>query len=107
MPPVQFQIDSREKGQTIAAVVKARFGLTWARAKRLVEGRHVKIGGQVEADPARRVRPGIRVEVAAGAVEAKSFKAVGKPRDKKKAPAPAPPKGKAKPKSSRPVLATP
>jgi len=71
MPPIQFQIASREKGRTIAAVVKGRFGLSWARAKRLVEGRHVKIGGQVEADPARRVRPGIRVEVAAGAVEVK------------------------------------
>jgi len=71
MPPIQFQIASREKGRTIAAVVKDRFGLSWARAKRLVEGRHVKIGGQVEADPARRVRPGIRVEVAAGTVEQK------------------------------------
>ncbi|HEY2787551.1 MAG TPA: pseudouridine synthase [Fimbriiglobus sp.] len=69
MPALQFLVASREKGHTIASVIKLRFGLSWARAKRLIEGRHVRIGGQVEADPARRVRPGIRVEVAAGAVE--------------------------------------
>ncbi len=71
MPALQFLVASREKGHTIASVVKLRFDLSWARAKRLVEGRHVKIGGQVEADPTRRVRPGIKVEVAAGAVEVK------------------------------------
>ena len=29
--------DRREAGQTVAAVLKARLGLTWSQAKRLVE----------------------------------------------------------------------
>ena len=69
MPPIQFVVDRRAAGQTLAAVLKARFGLSWARAKRLVEGGHVKVSGQVERDVARRLKLGKRVEVAAGAVE--------------------------------------
>lgn len=69
MPPIQFVVDRRAAGQTLAAALKARFGLSWARAKRLVEGGHVKVSGQVERDVARRLKLGKRVEVAAGAVE--------------------------------------
>ncbi len=69
MPPIQFVVDRRAAGQTLAAAVKARLGLSWARAKRLVENGHVKVSGQVERDIARRVKLGKRVEVAAGAVE--------------------------------------
>jgi 23S rRNA pseudouridine1911/1915/1917 synthase len=110
MPPIQFQVASREKGHTIASVVKERFGLSWARAKRLVEGRHVKIGGQVEADPARRVRPGIRVEVAAGTVEVKERGASGEGREKKAATRstrPAEPPRKKPIKSTRSSLLAP
>jgi len=71
MPPITFVVDSREAGQTLAAVLKARFGLSWSQAKRLVERRHVKVGGQVETDVARRLRAGKRVELAAGTVERK------------------------------------
>ena len=39
--------------------------------KRLVEGKHVKVSGQVESDIARRVKAGKRVELAAGTVELK------------------------------------
>jgi 23S rRNA pseudouridine1911/1915/1917 synthase len=69
VPPIQFVVDRRAAGQTLAAALKARFGLSWARAKRLVEGGHVKVSGQVERDGARRLKLGKRVEVAAGAVE--------------------------------------
>src|SRR6516164_3132701 len=99
MPPIQFQVASREKGRTIASVVKERFGLSWARAKRLVEGRHVKIGGQVEADPARRVRPGIHVEVAAGTIETQDRGAGNEGRGKTH-PA-SPPRPKAVPKKAK------
>lgn len=71
MPPILFVVDRREAGQTLAAVLKARFGLSWSQAKRLVEKRHVKVSGQVESDVARRLKAGKRVELAAGTVEQK------------------------------------
>lgn len=71
MPPIQFVVDRREAGKTLAAVLKMRYGLSWAQAKRLVERRHVKVSGQVETDIARRLKLGKRVELAAGTVEIK------------------------------------
>jgi 23S rRNA pseudouridine1911/1915/1917 synthase len=69
VPPIQFVVDRRAAGQTLASVVKARFGLSWARAKRLVENGHVKVSGQVERDGTRRLKLGKRVEVATGTIE--------------------------------------
>lgn len=71
MPPIQFVVDRREAGKTLAAVLKTRYGLSWAQAKRLVERQHVKVSGQVETDVARRLKLGKRVELAAGTVEIK------------------------------------
>jgi 23S rRNA pseudouridine1911/1915/1917 synthase len=71
MPPIMFVVDRRENGKTLAAVLKIRYGLSWSQAKRLVEGRHVKVSGQVESDVARRLRLGKRIELAAGCVEIK------------------------------------
>jgi len=71
VPPIQFVVDRREAGKTLAAVLKTRYGLSWAQAKRLVERRHVKVSGQVETDIARRLKLGKRVELAAGTVEIK------------------------------------
>jgi 23S rRNA pseudouridine1911/1915/1917 synthase len=71
VPPIQFVVDRRAAGQTLAAALKARFGLTWAQAKRLVENGHVRVSGQVETDVARRLKLGKRVELAAGTVENK------------------------------------
>jgi 23S rRNA pseudouridine1911/1915/1917 synthase len=69
MPPLTFVVDRREAGKTLAAVLRARYGLTWSQAKRLVEKKHVKVGGQVESDVARRLKPGRRVDIAPGTVE--------------------------------------
>ncbi len=69
MPPIQFVVDRRAAGQTLAAVLKSRFALSWARAKRLVDTGLVKVSGQVERDGARRLKLGKRIEVAAGGVE--------------------------------------
>ena len=80
MPPIQFVVDRRAAGQTIAAALKSRFGISWAQAKRLVENKHVKVSGQVETDVARRLKLGKRVEVAAGAVEVKKVALPGKPK---------------------------
>lgn len=71
MPPIVFVVDRREAGKTLAAVLRTRYGLSWSKAKRLVEGRHVKVSGQVENDIARRLKLGKKVELAAGTVETK------------------------------------
>lgn len=66
MPWLRFTVDRRESGQTLAAVIKARYGLSWSQAKRLIARRHVRVGGQVETDAARRLKPGRTVELDAG-----------------------------------------
>lgn len=104
MPPITFVVDRREAGQTLASVLKTRFGLSWSQAKRLVEGKHVRVSGQVESDVARRLKGGKRVEIAAGTIERKesgvrkqeSAKAKSKPQrhgsaHKPSKPKPAPP----------------
>jgi 23S rRNA pseudouridine1911/1915/1917 synthase len=69
MASIAFIVDRRENGHTLASVLKTRYGLSWAQAKRLIERRHVKVGGQVETDVARRLKVGKRVELAAGTIE--------------------------------------
>src|SRR6266478_3162489 len=56
---IQVFIDGLSDGQTLAAIVrKSQAGLPWSRAKRLVEGRHVQVNGDLCLDSARRVRAG-------------------------------------------------
>ncbi|VTT99501.1 ribosomal large subunit pseudouridine synthase d : Pseudouridine synthase OS=Pirellula staleyi (strain ATCC 27377 / DSM 6068 / ICPB 4128) GN=Psta_0906 PE=3 SV=1: PseudoU_synth_2 [Gemmataceae bacterium] len=69
MPPIQFVVDRREHNKTLAAALKMRYGLSWSQAKRLVEGRHVKVSGQVEPNVDRRLQLGKRIELAAGSIE--------------------------------------
>jgi 23S rRNA pseudouridine1911/1915/1917 synthase len=69
VPPIQFVVDRKEGGQTLVAVLRGRFRLTWSQAKRLVEGRRVRVGQQVVDDAARRVKTGKRIQVDAGAIE--------------------------------------
>lgn len=83
MPPIQFVVDRREAGGTLAAALKTRYGLSWAQAKRLVERGHVKVSGQVESDVARRLKLGKRVELAAGTVEVKKITLPGSKKPKK------------------------
>ena len=109
MPPLTFVVDRREAGQTLAAVLKARYGLSWSQAKRLVEGKHVRVSGQVESDVARRLKGGKRVEIAAGTIERKE--GVGKKQSGLRRPDAAitksapPSRGKAQ-KRAEPTLAT-
>jgi 23S rRNA pseudouridine1911/1915/1917 synthase len=60
-PP--FVVGRPETGQALAAVLRARLGLSWSRARQLVEKRQVRINGQMCADPARRLKTGQHVEV--------------------------------------------
>ena len=70
MPPIVFVVDRRENGKTLAAVLKTRYGLSWAHAKRMIENRHVRVGQQVETDVARRLKVGKHVQLDSGMVEA-------------------------------------
>lgn len=69
MPPLIFVVDRREAGQTVAAVLKRRFGLSWSQAKRLIQKGHVKMCGQYVGNVAQRVKPGKQIELTAGTVE--------------------------------------
>ena len=61
-----FVVGRPENGRTLAAVLRARLGLSWSRARLLVEKRQVRINGQTCADVARRVHAGQRVELVQG-----------------------------------------
>lgn len=69
MPPIQFVVDRQMHNKTLAAALKMRYGLSWSLAKRLVEGRHVKVSGQVEPNVDRRLQLGKRIELASGSIE--------------------------------------
>jgi 23S rRNA pseudouridine1911/1915/1917 synthase len=86
MSAIAFVVDRRENGQTLAAVLRTRYGLSWSQAKRLIENRHVKVSGQVETDIARRLKVGKRVELAAGTIEGQKTTAPQPSEPKKAAP---------------------
>lgn len=73
MPAFTFVVDRREAGQTLAAVLKKRLNLTWSQAKRLIEGRHVRVSNQIESNVARRLKPGKQVSIAPGVVNLRSL----------------------------------
>jgi 23S rRNA pseudouridine1911/1915/1917 synthase len=95
MPPVVITSDRRDNGQTLAAVLKARLGLSWSQAKRVIDRRHVRVGGQIVADAAFRVKAGKRITVAEGVLDLTRNAEVGtrneKPKPTKQA-APKPPR---------------
>jgi 23S rRNA pseudouridine1911/1915/1917 synthase len=74
MPAIEFVVEFRENGRTLAAVLKKRYGISWSQAKRLVERRHVRVGQQVETDAARRLKVGKKVVLDAGTIERKGPK---------------------------------
>lgn len=63
MPAHVFQVSPREKGQTLAALLKRHLSVSWAQAKKLIERRSVRVNGQVCADVVRRPKPGARIDV--------------------------------------------
>lgn len=85
MPAIAFVVDYRNNGKTLASVLKQRLGISWSQAKRLVEGRHVRVGQQVESDPARRVKVGKKVVLDSGTVEQRPGARGLRPGAKKKA----------------------
>ena len=91
MPAIQFLVEKRESGWTVAEMLRKRFALSWTRAKRIVENGHVRVAGQLTRAPEQRIKAGNRVWIAAGAIEVKSVKGPKKPG------VPELPKAKAKP----------
>lgn len=61
--PRSFVVSRQEAGQPLAQALGARLGLAPAEARRLVRERRVRLAGAPCLDPARRLRPGQRVEV--------------------------------------------
>ena len=74
MPAIQFLVEKRESGWTVAEMLRKRFTLTWTRAKRIVERGHVRVAGQLTRAPEQRIKAGNRVWIATGAIEVKAVK---------------------------------
>jgi 23S rRNA pseudouridine1911/1915/1917 synthase len=92
MPQHVFTVDRREADQTLAAFLRGKLHLSWSQVKKLVEGRHVRVAGQLVADPAVRLKTGKRVEVR-GESSRKATKAIShaKPRHTRVIEKPEPP----------------
>ena len=74
MPPIQFLADRFDAGKTVADMLKRRFQIPWAQAKRLVERGHIRLAGMGCTDPATRVRRGNRVWIREGVIDIKPAK---------------------------------
>ncbi|HET6575030.1 MAG TPA: RluA family pseudouridine synthase [Fimbriiglobus sp.] len=101
MPPVEFLAERKEAGQTIAALLRKRFGLSWSQAKRLIERGHVRVAGFAVADPGHRVRARNRIWIREGVVQPPPVSREAMPS------APSPPAPKRKPAKSPPRPLTP
>ncbi len=58
-----FEVEPNYEGATVAAFVRDKRGLSWAKAKHLVDARMVEISGMVCRDPARRIHPGESITI--------------------------------------------
>src|SRR5437016_7488503 len=63
-----FDVPPEQAGVTLAAFLRAHLpDLSWTQVRRLVETRHVRVGGDLCLDPARRLREGSVVELSSHA----------------------------------------
>jgi 23S rRNA pseudouridine1911/1915/1917 synthase len=78
MSSQHFIVAHGQSGMTLAAFLRGqRPELSWSQARRLVEARRVRIGGELCLDPARRLREGADIELlAAAAAKPQSHEAV-------------------------------
>ena len=96
MPPIQFLADRFDAGKTVADMLKRRFQIPWAQAKRLVERGHIRLAGMGCTNPATRVQRGNRVWIREGVIDIKpaqlppslKTKPFAKPKPKPKPPQP-------------------
>jgi 23S rRNA pseudouridine1911/1915/1917 synthase len=59
----EFRVTRSESGRTVADLLRRHLSLSWSQARRLVQERRVHLAGTLCLDPARRVKPGQRLEV--------------------------------------------
>jgi 23S rRNA pseudouridine1911/1915/1917 synthase len=97
MPPVEFLVDRREAGQTVAALLRKRFGLSWSQAKRVVERGHVRVAGFAVSDPGHRVRSKNRIWIREGVIQLGEGEKRRGGEEEKKPSVPPPPAPKRKP----------
>src|SRR5437868_1114304 len=63
-----FDVSPEQAGMTLAAFLRSHLrDLSWTQIRRLVETRHVRVGGDLCLDPARRLREGSVVELSSHA----------------------------------------
>jgi 23S rRNA pseudouridine1911/1915/1917 synthase len=63
-----FEVLAEQAGVTLAAFLRVQLpDLSWTQVRRLVETRHVRVGGDLCLDPARRLREGTMVELSSQA----------------------------------------
>ncbi|HEY8504589.1 MAG TPA: RluA family pseudouridine synthase [Gemmataceae bacterium] len=93
-------VGRQDAGQTVAAVLHRRLGLSWSRARQAVARGLVRVNGRPCPDPARRVAAGARIEVRPAGGEAR------KQPPRKAAPlrSPPPPRPALPPGVPRPVV---
>lgn len=66
MEAISLEIEPRQEGQTLAALLRNLLpGRSWSEVRRLIETRRVTIGAELCLDPARRVKQGERVQLLA------------------------------------------
>jgi 23S rRNA pseudouridine1911/1915/1917 synthase len=63
MPPRSFVVARGEARQSVAALLRAHLGLSWAEARRLVQSGRVRLAGAPCREANRRTSPGQRIEV--------------------------------------------
>jgi 23S rRNA pseudouridine1911/1915/1917 synthase len=66
VPKIDFVVAApaaNEERATLSALLRAHGKLTWSRAQALCERGKVAVDDQIVLDPARRIRPGARVDV--------------------------------------------
>ena len=67
-----WTVTAEQAGQTVAAVLRELLpGLSWSKARELVQSGRVRVDGRSAIDPAQRLREGQRFEVGAGGIEAR------------------------------------
>lgn len=64
MTQQRLSFEVEKPGATMASLLRAHLpGQSWSRVKRLIEGRMVRVNGELWLDPARRLKVGDRVEL--------------------------------------------
>ena len=71
IPSQEYRVSAEHAGKTVAACLRVWLsGQTWTQVRRLIDGRRIRINGEIWLDEARRLKEGDTVEVLARAEKA-------------------------------------